>query len=86
MFPSHFSTQERGGEVCSVLSEVGGTNAAEWRAGGQTLTYGDSLHPTEEPIPPFTAIQHPSPFYEQHLPGNAFCHPDPDIYLIIFSL
>lgn len=69
-----FSTQERGREVCSVLSKVCGENAAEWRAGGQALTHGDRLHPAEKPLPPLAAIQHPSSLHEQHLSGNLLRH------------
>lgn len=63
--------QEWGGEVCRVLSEVCGADTAERREGGQTFPNGDRLHPAEKPLPPLTAVQHPSALHEQHLPGKA---------------
>ena len=63
-------TQDRGGEVRRVLSEIPGANSTERRAGSETLEDGDRLHPAEEPLPPLTAFQHPSSLHERHLPGG----------------
>ena len=70
LLTSAFSTQERGGEVRGVLPEVCGANPAERGAGGQTFTDGDRLHPAEEPLPPFSAVQHPGALHQQHLSGS----------------
>lgn len=61
--------QEWGGEVCSVLSEVCGANAAKRRKRSQTISNGARVHFTAEPLSPLTALQHPSALHEQHLPG-----------------